>query len=252
MRAVLVEVEAEVVGHRPVAARDRAADALVADLAVVHRLLGEALLRDRRRERGRVRDQRRVAPPLERGRALRVVGPARERVGLAGGVGRRTSASASVPGLSPACAQRNSAVVDGAVLTCTGVVQLVALVGRGRVVDVRVGRVDPGRVDVARRSRSPAPGRGAPGRRRPARPAASTLWNWIPVRWPGATWPIVIADVVALVAGEVEVALDFGSKRSCAAGRVRSRAAAAPSRRRSARRARRPGRSGRSSRGSSR
>jgi hypothetical protein len=43
-RTVAVEVEPEVVGHRPVAARNGATDSLVADLAVVHRLFGELLL----------------------------------------------------------------------------------------------------------------------------------------------------------------------------------------------------------------
>ena len=49
--AVAIEIEGEEVGHGPVAARDRAEKALIADLAVVRRLIGELRLREVRRRR---------------------------------------------------------------------------------------------------------------------------------------------------------------------------------------------------------
>src|SRR3954454_5332250 len=216
-RARLVEVEREVVGHRAVTARDRAADPLVADLAVVHRLLGEPLLRDGRRERGRVADRCGVAPPLDRRRALRVDGPAREAVRLARGVGRvpREREVAGRAGLRPqelGRRRRRRADADRRR-------PALALVGRGRVVDAAVVRVDPGRVDVAagvdRKRREQVP-RIAAARRDRERDVVELD--------PGAlAWRHVAdrqADVVALVARGVEVAV-LRVEAQLAARRVR-------------------------------
>ncbi len=201
-RAVAVEVDREVVGHRAVAARDRAADALVADLAVVHRLLGEALLRDRRRQRGRVGDHARVAPPLDSGGSQRIVDPVRERVGLAGRVGcvPGERERARRPGLRPEELGR----VRGRAVDLDRRRPRRALVGRVRVVDVVVVRVDPGGVDgprrVGRDCREEVTGAAAAGRVRHGH-----VVELDPRALPGRHVADRHADVRALVAGVVEV-----------------------------------------------
>ena len=145
-RARLVEVEAEVIGHLAVALRNTAADPLVTDLAVVHRLLREALLCDRRGGRRRLCDHSDVAVPLDGRRTLWIVRPVREAVGLPCRI-------RSEPG-EPDRAGRSSLRPDELVRDSRRRVDLdgrrpaLALVAGRRVVDVVVVRVDPRGVDV--------------------------------------------------------------------------------------------------------
>ena len=194
----------------------RAADPLVADLAVVHRLLGEPLLRDRRRERGRVGDRCRVAPPLDRRRALRVVRPARERVGLAGGVGR-VPRERQRPGLARLGPEELRGVRRRGA-DANRCRPALTLVGRGRVVDGAVVVVDPSGVDVAarvdRQRREQVP-RAAAARRDRERDVVELD----PRPLAGRHVTDRHAYVVALVAGGVQVAV-LRIEAQLAAGRV--------------------------------
>ncbi len=145
--AVPVELEAEEVGHRPVAAVGRAADSRVADLPVVHRLLGEPLLGDRRLRGRGVRDHGGVAVPLDGRGALRVGRPVREAVGAARRVradpGERERARRASLRPKELVRRRRSLAHAG------GNAPRAPLVRRVGVVDGVVVRVDPGGVDVS-------------------------------------------------------------------------------------------------------
>jgi hypothetical protein len=70
----------EEIGHHAVAAGQRAADAAVTDLAVVHRLFGKSILFNQWARRVRVPDQRHVPEPWETGRSRRIGLPVRHVV----------------------------------------------------------------------------------------------------------------------------------------------------------------------------
>ena len=70
----------EEVRHDAVATGQRAADAAVTDLAVVHRLLGKSILFNQWARRVRVPDQRHVPVPWEPCRSRRVGCPVRHVV----------------------------------------------------------------------------------------------------------------------------------------------------------------------------
>ena len=144
---VTVDVHREEVGHCPVTARDRAADAARADLPVVHRLLGEPRLDKGRRRTCGVRDLGDESEPREGGRRVAIVVPGRHVIAVDV---RRVAVPDhdQVPGVARGRPWHHIRVRIVAVHVLDRPPRL-PLVGGGRVVDVVVLRVDPDRVDVA-------------------------------------------------------------------------------------------------------
>ena len=78
--AVVGDIHREKVGHHAVAAGQRAADAAVTDLAIVHRLLRKSILFNQWARRVCVPDQRHVPEPWEPSCSRRVGLPVRHVV----------------------------------------------------------------------------------------------------------------------------------------------------------------------------